>query len=49
MKILKIDHLGIAVKSIKEGKNVWTDALGLELEGSEAVEGQKVLTAHPTR
>ena len=26
MKILKIDHLGIAVNSIDEGKKFWTDA-----------------------
>ena len=45
MKILKIDHLGIAVKSIDEGKNFWTDALGLEFEGSETVAEQKVTTA----
>jgi len=45
MKILKIDHLGIAVKSIEEGKNFWTDVLGLEFEGSETVEEQKVTTA----
>ena len=45
MKILKIDHLGIAVNSIDEGKNLWTDVLGLEFEGSETVEEQKVTTA----
>jgi methylmalonyl-CoA/ethylmalonyl-CoA epimerase len=45
MKILKIDHLGIAVKSINEGKNFWTDVLGLEFEGTETVEEQKVTTA----
>ncbi len=45
MKVLKIDHLGIAVNSIGEGKNFWTDALGLEFEGSETVEEQKVTTA----
>ena len=45
MKILKIDHLGIAVKSIDEGKNFWTDVLGLDFEGSETVEEQKVTTA----
>jgi methylmalonyl-CoA/ethylmalonyl-CoA epimerase len=45
MKILKIDHLGIAVNSIQDGKNFWTDALGLEFEGSETVEEQKVTTA----
>jgi len=45
MKILKIDHLGIAVNSIEDGKIFWTDALGLEFEGSETVEEQKVTTA----
>ncbi len=45
MKILKIDHLGLAVNSIDEGKNFWTDVLGLELTGSETVEAQKVTTA----
>jgi len=45
MKILKIDHLGIAVNSIEDGKNFWMDALGLEFEGSETVEEQKVTTA----
>ncbi|WP_028580678.1 methylmalonyl-CoA epimerase [Desulfogranum japonicum] len=45
MKIEKIDHLGIAVGSIEDGKNFWTDVLGLEFEGSETVEEQKVTTA----
>ncbi len=45
MKILKIDHLGIAVNSIDEGKNFWTDALGLSFEGTETVAEQKVTTA----
>jgi methylmalonyl-CoA/ethylmalonyl-CoA epimerase len=45
MKILKIDHLGIAVNSIDEGKNFWTDVLGLSFEGSETVQEQKVTTA----
>jgi methylmalonyl-CoA/ethylmalonyl-CoA epimerase len=45
VKIVKIDHLGIAVKSIDEGKKFWTDILGLEFEGSETVEAQKVTTA----
>ena len=44
MKVLKIDHLGIAVKSIDEGKNFWTDVLGLEFAGSETVAEQKVNT-----
>ncbi|RPJ80946.1 MAG: methylmalonyl-CoA epimerase [Deltaproteobacteria bacterium] len=45
MKILKIDHLGIAVNSITEGKSFWTDVLGLAFEGSETVAEQKVTTA----
>lgn len=45
MKILKINHLGIAVNSIEEGKKFWGDVLGLEFEGAETVEEQKVTTA----
>jgi methylmalonyl-CoA/ethylmalonyl-CoA epimerase len=45
MKILKIDHLGIAVNSIEQGKSFWTDVLGLAFEGSETVAEQKVTTA----
>ncbi|PIE59378.1 MAG: methylmalonyl-CoA epimerase [Desulfobulbus propionicus] len=45
MKIEKIDHLGIAVGSLEEGQTFWTDVLGLELEGTETVEEQKVTTA----
>jgi methylmalonyl-CoA/ethylmalonyl-CoA epimerase len=44
MKILKIDHLGVAVNSMEEGKKFWTDVLGLEFVGSETVEAQKVTT-----
>jgi len=45
MKILKIDHLGIAVNSIEEGKSFWSDILGLPFEGTETVTEQKVTTA----
>ena len=45
MKILKIDHLGIAVNSIDQGRNFWTQALGLDFEGTETVTEQKVTTA----
>jgi len=45
MEILKIDHLGIAVNSIEEGKTFWSDVLGLAFEGTETVEAQKVTTA----
>jgi methylmalonyl-CoA/ethylmalonyl-CoA epimerase len=45
MKILKIDHLGIAVSSIEAGKSFWQDVLGLPFEDAETVEEQKVTTA----
>lgn len=45
MKILSIDHLGIAVNSIEEGKKFWSDVLGLPFEGEETVAEQKVTTA----
>jgi len=44
MKILKIDHIGIAVKSLEEGKKFYSELLGLEYAGSETVEEQKVTT-----
>jgi methylmalonyl-CoA/ethylmalonyl-CoA epimerase len=45
MKILKIDHLGIAVNSIEDGKDFWSGVLGLDFEGAETVAEQKVTTA----
>ena len=45
MKILKIDHLGVAVNSIAEGQQFWSDILGLEFEGTETIAEQKVTTA----
>ncbi len=45
MKVLKIDHLGIAVNSIDEGKGFWSGVLGLDFEGAETVQEQKVTTA----
>lgn len=45
MQILKIDHLGIAVNSIDDGKNFWSEILGLAFEGAEIVAEQKVKTA----
>ena len=44
MKITKIDHLGIAVNTMDEGSKFWKDILGLEFEGMETVEEQKVKT-----
>ena len=45
MKVLKIDHIGIAVKSIDEAKNLYSGLFGLKHEGSETVAEQKVTTA----
>ncbi len=45
MKILKIDHIGVAVNSIEDSSNFWSEILGLSFEGSETVEEQKVTTA----
>lgn len=45
MKVLKIDHLGIAVHSIDEAKRLFQDTLGLSFEGAETVAEQKVTTA----
>ena len=44
MKIRHIDHIGIAVKSIEEGKRFFTDILGLKFEKTEIIEEQKVKT-----
>lgn len=43
--IKKIDHIGIAVKSIEESLKLYRDILGLTLQGIEVVEEQKVKTA----
>jgi methylmalonyl-CoA/ethylmalonyl-CoA epimerase len=41
----KIDHLGIAVKSIDEARSFFEKTLGLTCEGIETVSAQKVKTA----
>ena len=41
----KIDHLGIAVRSIDEASKFFEEVLGLSCEGSEVVEGQKIKTS----
>ncbi|MFP4283674.1 MAG: methylmalonyl-CoA epimerase [Opitutales bacterium] len=43
--ITKIDHLGIAVNSLDEAVAYYEKTLGLECEGREEVESQKVRTA----
>ena len=45
MKISKIEHLGIAVKSIEEALPYYENVLGFECYNIETVEEQKVRTA----
>jgi methylmalonyl-CoA/ethylmalonyl-CoA epimerase len=45
MKVLKVDHIGIAVQSIEATKKLYHDILGLDHAGSETVAEQKVITA----
>ncbi|HBF43142.1 MAG TPA: methylmalonyl-CoA epimerase [Desulfobacteraceae bacterium] len=42
MKIKQIDHIGIAVKGIKEAGKFYTEILGLKIEDIENVADQKV-------
>ena len=44
MKILSIDHVGVAVDSIDLARTFWTGVLGLPCKGSETVAEQKVTT-----
>jgi methylmalonyl-CoA/ethylmalonyl-CoA epimerase len=43
--IKKIDHIGIAVRSIEESLKFYVDILQLQLEGVEEVESEKVKVA----
>ena len=45
MKVLKVDHIGVAVKSIDTAKKLFSGFLGLSHAGSETVAEQKVITA----
>jgi len=42
---MKIDHLGIAVRSLKDALPFYRDLLGLELAGTEVVDDQGVTVA----
>jgi methylmalonyl-CoA/ethylmalonyl-CoA epimerase len=42
MKVLKVDHIGIAVKNMDEALKLYQDILGLKLVTTEVVEQQKV-------
>ncbi|GMB07718.1 methylmalonyl-CoA epimerase [Thermolongibacillus altinsuensis] len=45
MEVKKIDHVGIAVKSLDEALPFYVETLGLECLGIEAVESEKVRVA----
>ncbi len=45
MKARKIEHIGIAVRSIEETLPLWRDVLGLHHEGTETVDSMKVRVA----
>ncbi len=45
MKVMKVDHIGIAVKNLDETIKFYTDVLGLDLQDTEIVEEQKVKVA----
>ncbi|MGB3367092.1 MAG: methylmalonyl-CoA epimerase [Acidaminobacteraceae bacterium] len=45
MKALKLDHIGIAVSNLDEALKLYTEVLGLEAQGTEIVEEQKVRVA----
>jgi methylmalonyl-CoA/ethylmalonyl-CoA epimerase len=45
MKTLKVDHIGIAVSNLEETLKFYTEVLGLECQGTEVVEEQKVKVA----
>ena len=41
-KVLKVDHIGIAVKDMAAAKKFYTEMLGMTAQGEEVVEQQKV-------
>ena len=45
MKIVKIDHVGIAVKSLAEAIKVYENAMGLKVSGFDQVDDQGVRLA----
>src|SRR5512137_3231712 len=42
MKVLRVDHIGIAVPSLEEAKKFYEGALGIKSTGVEEVKEQKV-------
>ena len=44
MKVIGIEHIGIAVKSIDKGSPFWEHILGIKSTGREEVQGEGVVT-----
>ncbi len=44
-KVLKVDHIGVAVKNIDNAAKFWEGVLGLKIVAREEVAAQKVITA----
>lgn len=42
---MKLDHIGIVVKSIEDRLHIWKDVLGLDLVSIEEIKDQKVKVA----
>ena len=42
---MKVDHIGIATKSLEDGLAIWRDALGLSVDHTEVIEEQGVKIA----
>ena len=47
-KVLGIDHIGVAVKDLEEGKSFWSDVIGIPCTNQETVAEQKVTTTFHT-
>ena len=43
--VKSVDHIGIAVADLEEAHKLYTETFGLELQGTEVVEEQKVKVA----
>ena len=44
-ELTRLDHLGIAVRSLSQGTAFWTQGLGLEVEAVEEIAGERVRAA----
>jgi len=45
IKVMKIDHIGIATRQLEEGLALWRDALGLPVDATEEISEQGVRVA----